>query len=77
LLESTELIDVFLDGFNGIRYLTAGPVVAVTEMQYMGSNAIVLRDASEDPSRDRGGRIVFGQVGRPSGLFCIVGNRRF
>ena len=74
LLESSDYTDVYLDGFNGIRYLTAGPVLVVKATEYTGGRTIVLKDASDVPTRDQGGRAVFGEIGRRGEVFCVVGN---
>ena len=66
-----NFIDVFLDGFNGVRYLTAGPVVRVKDIQ--GLN-LTLADASTEPTLDREGRTCFGEVGRTCEIFVIVGH---
>jgi len=77
LLESNDYVDVFLDGFNGVRYLTGGPVVCVSGTRAMGRDIVVLRDASADPTLDRRGGAVFGEVGRIQERFTIVGNTRY
>mmetsp|Transcript_24034 Transcript_24034/g.66840 ORF Transcript_24034/g.66840 Transcript_24034/m.66840 type:complete len:312 (+) Transcript_24034:186-1121(+) len=78
LLESTKYFDVALRSFDGVRNVTAGPLIAVSDsFTYLDEQIVVLSDASPEPSRDRIGRAIFGSISRSSEVFCLVGHTQY
>ena len=74
ILESQNFTGVYIDGFNGVRYLSQSSIIVVDALEYRGSQTVVVKDAAADPTRDRSGRRVFGEVGRCTELFRVVGH---